>query len=82
MKTPKFFLTICVFAFLFISCEKNDEPEIIDCNSVKYKGYKYVDIGCNQPGIATQDITVTQNGHTASFYITCSDGCISSVTAQ
>jgi hypothetical protein len=82
MKTIKLLVTICVFVFLFFSCEKNDEPKIIDCNSVKYEGYKYVDIGCNQPGIATEDITVTQNGHTASFFITCSDGCISSVIAQ
>lgn len=66
----------------FMTCskknDKNDKPEIVDCNSVKYKGYTYTNLGC-APGIASFNVTTTQGGHTASFYITCSGGCISSV---
>jgi hypothetical protein len=72
---------IVAFIILLFSCEKNDEPEIVGCNSVKYQGYTYTILGC-EPGIASFDCTATQNGHTASFSITCSGGCISSVTVQ
>lgn len=78
-------LTAIMFvSIIYISCSKNDDkqsdiPEIVGCNSVKYKGYTYTNLGCAQ-GIASFDVTTTQGGHTASFHITCSNGCISSVT--
>lgn len=81
MKNLALFFLTGAAALLFLSCEKSNEPEIVGCNSVKYKGYTYTNLGCTS-NMLSMDVTVTQNGHTASFYITCSDGCISSVTAK
>ena len=82
-------VVIMLMAIVFVSIicmgcskkddEKDDKPEIVGCNSVKYQGYTYTNLGCAQ-GIASFDVTTTQGGHTASFHITCSGGCISSVT--
>jgi hypothetical protein len=64
------------------SCKKDDSssgPEIVGCNSVKYQEYTFSNIGC-AVGISSFDIEITQNGHYAHFHITCSGGCVSSVT--
>jgi hypothetical protein len=53
-------------------------PQIAGCNSVSYQGTTYSNLGC-AVGIASFTSTITQNGRTASFSITCSGGCISTV---
>jgi hypothetical protein len=80
-------VTLFLSAFLFHSCGKDDtpatqsstRPEIVGCNSVKYQGYTFGNIGC-APGIAGFDTEINQNGHSAKFHITCSNGCVASVT--
>lgn len=74
-------LAIVSGMLILFACNKEEEekPEIVGCNSVKYKGYTYTGLGC-RPGLVSFDVTITQNGHTASFHITCSNGCISSAT--
>jgi len=73
-------LAIVSVMIIFLACGKEDEkPQIVGCDSVKYKGFTYTNLGC-RPGVASVDVTTTQNGHTASFHITCSGGCISSAT--
>jgi hypothetical protein len=63
--------------------KQDNTPQIVGCNQVRYQGYTF-NLGAGgggcQPGIASFDVTITQNGHTASFHIVCSGGCISSVT--
>lgn len=80
----------CVIALLFVvvslrlGCSTDpepDKPEIVGCNSVKYKGYTFTGLGC-APGIASFNTSGTQNGHEFNFSITCSGGCISSVTVR
>lgn len=82
---PKNLSMSLLIAILFIlstgwlmQCSKDEEPEIVGCNSVKYKGHTYTNLGCAQ-GIRSFDVTITQEGHSASFHIECSNGCISSV---
>lgn len=58
--------------------DEDEKPTIVGCNSVKYKGYTFTQLGC-APGIASFKTSGTQNGHEFSFFITCSGGCISSV---
>lgn len=73
-------ILVCLLATVFsLTCSKDEKPEIVGCNSVKYEGYTYTNIGC-APGIRSFDTTITQGGHTASFHIECSEGCVSSVT--
>lgn len=74
-------LTIVSVMIIFFACGKKEaeKPEIVGCDSVKYKGFTYTGLGC-RPGVASFDVTITQNGHTASFHVTCTRGCISSVT--
>ena len=81
-------LIVLILAFIVVSafiiaCSKSEnednKPEIVGCNSVKYKGYTYTNLGC-APGIASFNVTTTQGGHTASFHITCSGGCIATVS--
>ncbi|MBM4167744.1 MAG: hypothetical protein FJ215_01095 [Ignavibacteria bacterium] len=83
-----FFAFILSFTLLFAQCDKDeptqptqDKPEIVGCNSVKYKGVTFSNIGC-APGIASFDVSITQGGVSASFHVTCSGGCISSVTVK
>jgi len=61
--------------------ETSNIPEIVGCNSVKYQGYTFTNLGC-QPGMVSFDISGSQNGHDFSFHVTCSNGCISSVTVK
>ncbi|MFC1575956.1 hypothetical protein ACFL5A_04875 [Gemmatimonadota bacterium] len=56
-------------------------PEIVACNSVRYQGFTYTNIGC-APGIASFDVDITSGTHSASFHITCSSGCVSTVTVR
>lgn len=93
MKTILIKTSVIVFIFamasLFSSCKKNEDegdassnkPKIVGCNSVSYQGYTFNDLGC-EVGIASFDIDMTQNGHSGSFHVTCSNGCISSVTIK
>ena len=46
---------------------------------MRYEGYTYTNLGCTY-GIESMDVTIDQNGHTANFYIECTNGCISYVT--
>jgi hypothetical protein len=90
MKTS-FIALIFVLVSLCVGCKKDEStqntpaasnnPEIVGCNSVKYNGYTFTNLGC-QPGIASFDVSGTQNGHAYSFHITCSNGCVSSVTLK
>jgi len=92
MKTNAFktFPLVLLFASmtLFVRCDKDeptqptqDKPEIVGCNSVKYKGVTFSNIGCS-PGVASFDVSISQGGVSASFHVTCSSGCISSVTVK
>ena len=92
MKTILIKTSVMAFVFVLVSlcvgCKKDeptqpasDKPEIVGCNSVKYKGVTFANLGC-APGIAGFDVDITQNGASASFHITCSGGCISSVTLK
>lgn len=81
---------IFLFMVLFttsINCKKDDKeessniPEIVGCNSVKYQGYTFTNLGC-EPGIASLDVSISQNGHSADFHIICSGGCVSTVTVN
>ena len=80
MKAISLVLLISVSGFL-LSCNKNKEPEIVGCDRVSYKGTTYTIVGC-KGGAISFDTQVTQSGNTASFHITCSGGCISSVTVK
>lgn len=62
--------------------EDEDKAKIVGCNKVSYKGVTYTITGCEQPGVASFDVTITQNLNTASFHITCSSGCISSAVPK
>jgi hypothetical protein len=93
MNSPHFlaraFVAVCVPLVVF-SCNKDEHPqgtgsstpEVVGCSSVKYQGYTYSITGCSQQGVASFDVTISQNGHTASFHITCSNGCIATATVQ
>ena len=61
------------------SQSENNDPEIVGCNSVKYKGTTFSNIGC-APGIASFDVAINQNNVMANFRITCSGGCVATVT--
>jgi len=60
------------------SPEDENKATVVGCNLVSYKGVTYTITGCNQPGVASFNVTITQGGNTASFRITCSGGCIGS----
>jgi hypothetical protein len=75
-----FLVTLCN------GCKEKDDPaqnvpEIVGCNSVNYQGQTFSNLGC-APGISSFDIDISQNGHSASFHITCSGGCVSTVTLR
>ena len=80
---------VLILGLYLFSCKKDDSastsastnPEIVGCNSVKYKGTTFSNIGCS-PGIASFDVSMSQNGVSASFHIICSNGCISAVTVK
>ena len=78
-----FALAILSTTLLVIACgsdggDGNGDPEIVGCNSVRYNGYTFGNLGC-APGIASFDVETNQNGNIGRFRITCSGGCISSV---
>ncbi|MBU2446187.1 MAG: hypothetical protein KJ666_11555 [Bacteroidetes bacterium] len=86
MKTNSIKTSVIALLFLVVSLSpgcstepESDKPEIVGCNSVKYKGVTFSRIGC-APGIASFYVTATQGGVTGNFHITCSGGCILSVT--
>jgi hypothetical protein len=54
-------------------------PQIAGCNSVTYKGTTFTNIGC-APGIASFDVEISQNGVSGHFHITCTGGCVATVT--
>ena len=58
-------------------------PTIVGCNSVRYEGHTFNNIGC-APGIASFDVEISETvgGETfaASFHITCASGFVSGVT--
>lgn len=77
---PIFFMCACIAFFTF--CEDDEEeskPEIVGCNSVEYKGTTFSNLGCAY-GIASFDISGSQNGKEFDFHIECENGCISKVT--
>jgi hypothetical protein len=84
IKTCVIILFLALFS-AFSDCKKDEKdqssntPEIVGCNSVKYQGYTFSNMGC-EPGIASFDLSITENGHSADFHVTCSGGCVSSVT--
>ena len=69
------FLTTCKSP---ASADDHDTATIVGCDRVRYGGFTYSITGCSQSGVVSFDVTITQSGHTASFHITCSGGCISS----
>ena len=79
-------ILFCLLLLLCFTCKKDDSessstPEIVGCNSVKYKGMTFSNIGCSY-GIESFDTDICQNGTCASFHVTCSGGCVSSVTVR
>jgi len=81
---------IGVFAIGIASCSSGGDdtkstavedtaPHITGCNSVRYMGCTYGDIGC-EPGIASFDATITVSNCHAAFHVVCSAGCVASVT--
>lgn len=71
-----------IFTCIYSGCKKDEVPKIVDCNSVEYKGETYNNIGC-APGVASFDVDITiQDGPSASFHVTCSDGCIATVAVK
>jgi hypothetical protein len=83
------FVSVVFFTLaVFLGCGKDDKnggesdaPQIVGCNNVKYQGYTYSSLGC-APGIASFDTDISQNGHSASFHVTCSNGCIKTVSVR
>jgi len=69
-----FFLTTCKSP---ASADDDDIATVVGCGQVRYGGITYNITGCGQSGVVSFDVTITQSGHTASFHITCSGGCIS-----
>ena len=80
-------MAIAALVVVLLACgddekdKKDNTPQVVGCDQVKYQGYTYTISGC-QPGVASFDVTTNQNGHTASFHITCSSGCIASATVS
>jgi len=83
-------LAVLVMLFgtiFFTTCKSTVGPDdnddgtasVVGCNQVSYQGFTYTITGC-EPGVASFNVTITQSGHTASFRITCSGGCVSSAT--
>jgi hypothetical protein len=58
---------------------KDETPQVVGCTEVKYQGYTYTISGCRN-GVISFDVTTSQGGHTASFHITCSGGCVKGAT--
>jgi len=69
-------LLVCSFVLISLMCSKDDKPEIAGCNSIKYNGETYNNVGC-APGIRSFDISY---GDGASFHVECSGGCVSAVS--
>ena len=59
-----------------LTCSKDEKPEITGCNTIKYKGKAYSNVGC-APGI--RSFTIDYGGGVC-FNVQCSGGCISSVS--
>ena len=82
MKNLLKLLCICLFTLTtlsFTSCKKDELVKIEGCNTIVYKGETYDHIGCF-PGVASFNLTATQNGKTVSFHIICKDGCVEDAT--
>jgi hypothetical protein len=76
-------IVLGLFSLSLTFCSKKNEegnnvPEVVSCDHVKYKGFTYYIGGCSGTGVASFDVTTTQNGNSASFHIVCSGGCIRS----
>lgn len=69
-------LLATLISICLLTCSKDEKPEITGCNTIKYKGKTYSNVGC-APGIRSFTI---EYGDGACFNVTCSGGCISSVT--
>ena len=83
MKIFSLIFTFSVLTVLLLSCSKeNDEPEIVGCNKVEYNGDTYTIDGCSNPGVASFDVDITAQGNTVSFHVTCSNGCLSTVSVR
>lgn len=54
------------------------QPQVLACNTVSYQGITYSSLGC-APGIASFTSTITTQGRTVCFNVTCSGGCVSAV---
>jgi hypothetical protein len=62
--------------------EPSAEPQIAGCNSIQYRGTTFnlaLGGGGCAPGIAAITTSVSQNGASGCFDVTCSGGCIASV---
>ena len=73
-------LVIAIGNFFFTVC-KASPPKIVDCNQVKYDGKVWTFNECSGATSGTVTITTTKDGKTYTFTLTCSNGCIGSVTA-
>lgn len=69
-------LLVFSIVVLLITCSKDEKPEIVGCNSIKYKGKTYSNVGC-AVGIRSFNI---EYGDGVCFHVECSGGCISSVS--
>lgn len=73
-------LVIAIGSYFFVACTVSP-PKIVDCSQVKYKGITWSLDQCSGATSGTVIVTTTQNGKTVTFTLTCSNGCISAVTA-
>ena len=58
-----------------------NKPLVTGCDTVSYQGTTWnLGSGSCSGGVSSYDVTITQNGKTAKFHITCQNGCIKSAT--
>jgi|GEM_PF-1762321 len=71
-------ILMIALAVFFLTCSKDEKPEIVGCNSIKYKGMTYFVTGCE---LGARSFNAEYYyGDRPCFYVECSRGCISSVS--
>jgi len=75
-------LLVIVIGTLYFTACKTGPPELLSCNQVKYDGQTWTWDECAGATSGSVTITTTKDDKTYTFALTCSNGCISAVTAS
>jgi len=84
MRVSRLWVAVVALGLLVPSCGGDNGtgpsgPEVSGCSAVMYQGVSFPISACSQ-GASSAQVSGTVNGVNACFNVTCSGGCVSSVS--